>query len=225
MKWTEIKKLSEGRKKKLASHTYIRKDLDAVIIRFHDTNILKFDSNGVVLDSGGWQTKTTMKRMNAFLSGSGMIVGSESLIWYVTDRKDRWVFKDGMRIRYNGWPARGAKKTVDQAVSESKKMQKKVVKYAEQFVASIDVHDLPSPSLGDCFYCQFQTTDGKTIGDIVNGEHLESHMKENYFVPSLLWNALKEDKLHVVQNSSCKKAIIKYMMKRLSRQIQEGMSA
>ena len=41
-------------------------------------------------------------------------------------------------------------------------------------------------------HCHWQA-EGKALGDALNDtDHLLSHIEEDYFVPSLLWNALRE---------------------------------
>ena len=34
------------------------------VVRYHATNVVVFNKNKIVLNSGGWQTTTTKKRMN-----------------------------------------------------------------------------------------------------------------------------------------------------------------
>jgi hypothetical protein len=44
--------------------TNIRTEGNFTIIRYHDTDVVKFTPEVIVLDNGGWQTATTKTRMN-----------------------------------------------------------------------------------------------------------------------------------------------------------------
>lgn len=73
------------------------------IVRYHSTDVFKFkESTGVVtLNSGGWHTATTMRRMNqaAFEFGLAFKVKQIDFAWYVVFSSGRAVaFEDGMQI-------------------------------------------------------------------------------------------------------------------------------
>ena len=63
-------------------------------IRLHDTDIIKWMPNGdIILNSGGWQTRTTKDRFNRFLHT--IYVFQSNNIWYIAlQRQDlsipRW---------------------------------------------------------------------------------------------------------------------------------------
>ena len=71
---------------------------DNVYIRFHKTDILKFDGDGnVTLNSGGYHTTTTKARLNEFQSV--VHIYQEDYTWYVRLRNGKVVkFYDGMKI-------------------------------------------------------------------------------------------------------------------------------
>lgn len=59
---------------------------DSYVIKFHSTDIIKYRPNGdVELDTGGWNTYTTKKRMNDWTPDSISISGShkEGAEWTV----------------------------------------------------------------------------------------------------------------------------------------------
>lgn len=78
-------------------------------------------------------------------------------------------------------------KTID--MKEYNKVKRNIAKY----VKLIDkVEELPKPQLSDCWYCCMRTEKGETLGDITAGDHLTSHLRENYLHGSILVNAMKE---------------------------------
>jgi hypothetical protein len=51
--------------RKLANNTYLeRRDETTIAIRYHATDVVTFTPRSIVLDSGGWHTKTTWERMD-----------------------------------------------------------------------------------------------------------------------------------------------------------------
>ena len=44
--------------------TKIKKHNDEIIVKYHDTNVVTFNNNSIVLNTGGWTSNTTIKRMN-----------------------------------------------------------------------------------------------------------------------------------------------------------------
>jgi hypothetical protein len=56
----------------------------------------------------------------------------------------------------------------------------------------IENGELELPSGGDCWHCSMVTEDGESLGDATGDiDHIVSHIAEDYYVPSLLFNALK----------------------------------
>ena len=71
---------------------------DNVYIRFHKTDILKFDGDGnVTLNSGGYHTITTKARLNEFQRV--VHIYQKDYTWYVRLRNGKVVeFYDGIKI-------------------------------------------------------------------------------------------------------------------------------
>lgn len=50
---------------RLGTHaTTVRYENGATIVRYHQTDILKFNEDKIILNTGGWNTTTTKKRLN-----------------------------------------------------------------------------------------------------------------------------------------------------------------
>lgn len=166
--------------RKLANNTYAERRGDNIAIRLHSTDVITFKPNGdKVLSSGGWRTATTKDRINNF---GGVRMYQTNGNWYIGDVK----FQDGMTIKANGVIIGGAK---DNPKSD-KVFKSRVGAFAHKCANAIP---LDPPGNGDCLYCHMVTDKNGTLGDATkNNEHLISHIKESYIVPSLVYQALKE---------------------------------
>ncbi len=83
----------------VASYTFLYKKGKAYAIQYYDTIIAEIHRQVVVLDSGGFRTKTTKQRMNEVLQGQ-YIVYAEKGKWFVQNRGtgERMPFEDGMKL-------------------------------------------------------------------------------------------------------------------------------
>jgi hypothetical protein len=67
-----------------------------------------------------------------------------------------------------------------------------LTKYCAGFRKMIEAGDLEYPGGGDCWLCALVTEDGETWGDSTNDvSHIFCHFEQQYYVPSLLFNAIK----------------------------------
>lgn len=193
MNYKEANALLSGRNKdskKIDNNTYlIRLDNGDIAVKLHNTNVVTYKPDGsVILDSGGWQTNTTKDRMNRYLP-FGRISQSKK-IWYFQHGEVLITYKDGCGINAKGKLFGGQSEA---ATKKTLKLIEDVKKYAKRFIIELEKGKIGRPSSGDCWYCAMQTEDGKTLGDSTkDNEHILSHIKTNYFVPSLLFNACKE---------------------------------
>jgi hypothetical protein len=145
------------------------------LLKYHDTVVIKKNPDGsVVLNSGGFRTITTKKRINEYFTGSSYgPLTQENGIWYIYGQ----MFYDGIIVKD------------EKVISEERKldlkhinlMKKKIAKY----VKLIEDGEIPTPNNGDCLICR--------IPDTKDTNHLLSHLKENYVVGSLLVNAMREN--------------------------------
>lgn len=164
--YAQFKELSLTRKRKLANHTYlvIRED-GGFGIKLHDTEVVIHYPTKIVLNSGGWKTVTTKARINEFSTTN------------LTQSKGAWSvngvpFADGITI-YNSGYITGKGEPTEKAVS----MRKRVNKYAKDYADLLCSGDMDKPGGGDCWCC---------LMDFGGADHIHSHIKENYFVPSMV---------------------------------------
>ena len=193
--------------RKVANNTYLKRTgEDEISLLLHSTYIVRWTRGvGCLLNSGGWKTYTTKERMNRF---SPFSVWSDRGIWWCSTwpnpwgqyDKPRWVFEDGITLHEDG-QVTGA----GEDPTRDTKLRKKIKKFAAAYMDALEKGEVPAPGAGDCWYCCMVRSDtGKPLGERVdtlhpdgtitqerNTDHLMDHMKESYFVPSLLVNALK----------------------------------
>lgn len=165
---------------------YIRNEDGTRVIRHFRVDILEFKPDGtIVFNTGGHRSVTTKRKLN----DHQVIVQiwTTNRVWYARNRdddRDVVVFKDGMTYH----PDRGIENAGQ--VPDSK-LVKAIRSYATKFVASLPCNP---PNGGDCWFCLMKETNTeRSMGDLGrNVDHLISHIEEDYFVPSLLVNALRE---------------------------------
>jgi len=163
-----------------------------IAIQLHGTDVVTFAPSGAVtLNSGGWKTVTTKARMNEW---APFQVWSDRGTWYVgsgiLNGKPRVPFADGMTI-YPSGKVKGAGRA-DLGAKE-KRIRKAASEYARLFVDALYAGKIPAPSGGDCWHCCLREVGtGEPWGEMIaDHSHVAGHIKERYFVPSLLVNALK----------------------------------
>lgn len=198
----------------------IRRSPTTIAIKLHNTDVLTFfENDSIQLNTDGWKTVTTKDRINRFLP-DGMYVYSERSVWYFRlgnwNEGTRYLYEDYMIITHDRHITDANGKAIKEhspAQEKKKRNQlRKVDNYIKKFMAKLESGKLPAPGAGDCWYCQ--AFNGQPIaekmhkGEVINGQielkpmtdkaniptdHIQSHIKENYFVPTLLWNAIKSE--------------------------------
>lgn len=126
------------------------------------------------------------------------------------DQRNRVPFYDGIIVDSHGYAQRkrksGPSKTkLDRHERKVAKIKNSIDKYVDGFIAAMKAGEVRMPGSGDCWYCLLRTQDGQTMGDSmttlhedgslsqeVSNGHLFDHIEENYYVPSLAVNALRE---------------------------------
>lgn len=83
--------------------TSIRTENGWTIIRYHSTDVVKFNDKQIILDSGGWLTATTKTRMNQAANqfDLGFHISQRNFKWFVVDLRidhEALDFQDGMTI-------------------------------------------------------------------------------------------------------------------------------
>lgn len=146
-------------------------------IRLHDTDVVTFDGEKIIFNSGGWRTNTTKERMSQF---SPFFMRQEDGVWYINGH----YYYDGITLDHQG-----------NLLSETREPDfayiKKVKKQINGYVRLITEDNLPLPDAGDCWLCALQDQDGNTIGEN-DTDHLWSHIEEGYVHGWILVNAMRE---------------------------------
>lgn len=161
---------------------------EVITVKYHDNPIVNFYPDRVSFDSCGWKTSTTKERLNWFMPDNYMLYQERS-IWYISKGygMSRYVFQDGITIKdgqvYNAGN--------EEHGQEVKRMIKRIKKYVSGYVSALLAGEVGQPSSADCWHCLMRDESGKTLGELTNSNHIESHMEESYYVPSLLGNAFK----------------------------------
>jgi 3'-phosphoadenosine 5'-phosphosulfate sulfotransferase (PAPS reductase)/FAD synthetase len=194
-----LEKLGKRSSRKLENHTYLIHYHEAkphyIGIRLHNTDVVKYYQDGrIVLNSGGWKTPTTKDRINKY---APVNVWTDKGIWYIGQNWNKpaeAIYQDDMVINPDG--TFSGVMTMEQAKEETK-LRGKVRKYAKDFVTALKAGKIPMPSSGDCWYCSQVVSSpdvykGQPLGKVMKDKnHILSHIKEKYYVPSLAVNALE----------------------------------
>ena len=176
---------------------YYRAD-GAKVIPLHLTDIITFNPDGsCTLNSGGWQTVTTKDRINKF---APYYIKQRASVWYVeierrAKSQGEFMFSkldvvdipyaDGITIYPDG-----SVKGEGEDPRELIKLQKQIDRYVKGFMVALDKRKIEQPGPGDCWGCYFK--DEKTGREVMGSDHILKHFKAKYYVPSLLFNAIKE---------------------------------
>lgn len=174
--------------KKLANNTYARRiDEQTIAIQLHQTDILTFSKSGkVILNSGNWRTPTTKGRLNSYLPE--MYISQSKGQWFLHKQGDSaatYFFEDGMIVnaktgKVNAQPYQPTNK---KAKAEAK-LRKDTLNFVKAYVNALFNGEVGKPGPGDCFFCQAETKK-----PLPGNNHLLEHIREIYFVPSMLYNA------------------------------------
>lgn len=187
----EADQVLQGRCKqsrKLGNNTYLeRRPNNQIAVRLHRTDIITYHPDGsCTLNAGGWKTVTTKDRLNKY---SPVCVWQAQSIWYVSENSpyadkntDRYLFTDNMLIDSIG--VSDAKVETDKDRKAVKTLKARIKTFAKLCADNcIGIR----PSNGDCWHCLMKTKDR-----VINvTDHLESHMRARYPVPSLIYAACK----------------------------------
>ncbi len=176
--------------------SYGAPDYDSIKATYHGHIVARFYVGYTVYSSCGWMTPTTKLRLNWFLP-KRFSLWQEKGIWYLNKRRlwddpetfdtGHWIFKDGLVIdNHDRVSNAGDVKEAEEKI----KLSKRINQYADGYVKAFLKGKVPEPSRGDCWGCCMK--DVKTGQEVMGNDHLLSHIKEKYYVPSLLVNAIKQ---------------------------------
>lgn len=181
--------ISGGRNKTsrtAANNTVVRLTDGGVAIKLHDTDIVTINDNGRIgLNSGGWLSVTTKERIKRYTPAR---ISQKNGIWYMGDGS---IFYDGMIIGLDGLPVKPKSPGKTAAYERKLKAIKKDAReYAKGFVEALKAGNIDNPNGGDCWHCALRDDNGTALGDRTGGgDHLRQHIRDKYYVPSLLINA------------------------------------
>lgn len=184
--------------KKVGNNSYLHKvDGDKVAYKLHETDIVIFSPKEIELNSGGWQTPTTKDRINRALSlgGIGNILYQYNGNWYVNNNKEGSEgipFTDGMKIDYTGNVKGKYIASAKKELGKREELEKEISRYVRALSKRIDEGTLNIDYGGDCWDCSMRTKEGKSLGDIRSSDHLLQHLKQKYFMVTLINNALEK---------------------------------
>jgi hypothetical protein len=118
-------------------------------------------------------------------------------VWYVSFNEcDTCIFQDGMKI-YNNGKIIGAG-----SLSKETKKVKEIKEYCQKYVDRLFAGKINQPSAGDCLYCRMQEADtGTNFGESVHSSHIQLHIEEKYYVPSLIFNAINKYPISIVASN------------------------
>jgi hypothetical protein len=185
----------EGKPKRVMNNTVLYTSGGKEFLRYHMTDIVTKDlATGVLtLNSGGYRTITTKERFNAFLPAF-VTVWQDEGIWRLRcnvnlyGKKQDILFFDRMQITKDGIFIGETPSEYD--IKIMRKQKREIRKFSSDYIRRWGEGKVPAPSNGDCFYCQMVRVDN---GEMVGGtDHLKAHMREHYYVPSLLLRAVKQ---------------------------------
>lgn len=174
--------------KKIARNTIKAQYPDgAVIIRYWDTNVVTINPDkSIVLNSGGFMTKTTKSRIE---ENTKIRIVQKNNIWYIVRNIHHYpdrnefdslpMFYDGIHISDNGTLLSEKRVLPENTIKRFKKDVKKLC-------SLITEDNIPLPSAGDCYICRFDLSSKKATSD-----HLIHHVKEQYLHGSLIWLCLE----------------------------------
>lgn len=188
--------------KKVANNTYLIPVDGGIAVKLHQTNVVTFHPDGTTtLNSGGWRTVTTKERINSF---SPARVYSDGGLWFVSYRDNhgsktyqpddcsewhscRATFTDGMVVDAEGVPL--VKDSGEEIMAAKRRLDRMIRRYINGYASHVlERGNLEAPGLGDCLMCQAGHPENENPLGL---EHLISHMEEGYYVPSLLWAAIR----------------------------------
>lgn len=173
--------LGGKRERPYAHNTRIERILeeDKVVILYHGSPVVIFKPESSSFSSCGWKTITTKERINWFLP-EGFSCWQEKSVWYISDRNagKRYGFADGITITHDGQVFKYAPESESETI---KRQIKQIKAYINGYVQALLNGEIDQPSGGDCWLC---------LGNIPSDNlHIESHIEESYFVPSMVKNA------------------------------------
>lgn len=204
MDMTTLERRLTGRcqhRRKMANNTWAIRDGDDIVIRLHQTDIVRYKPNGdIVLDSGGWRTMTTKDRIGQF--APVRVYQSDGEWWLTYHAGSLYAYADGMILHPDGTVTGALGPDDMQNIRARNRAARRKI---DGFVKSITPERIVTAwenTLGDCLLCRvalaadqptrtffgFQVNvNAPTSGD----DCVHSHVDEGYFHASLAYRAVR----------------------------------
>ncbi len=138
-------------------------------------------------------TKTRKRKVYGAMV-AGLWVSYNTPYWeeyehtYQPDLRDVWQFKDGISIHSDGRVY-----DFERSPTKMKNRSKAVKEFATEYLAKLSEGRMEAPSNSDCWYCLFKEVGtGRPMGDLSQSDHMVQHLADEYYVPSIIMNALDE---------------------------------
>lgn len=91
--------LGDRSKRNLAANTVLMEQANGLVVKYHDTDIVRLSDNGDIhLNTGGWNTRSTIERMNAVMPSGILIRLSKGVTTAYVGNKQEIVFNDTLTI-------------------------------------------------------------------------------------------------------------------------------
>lgn len=186
--YTGLKKfLGHSQSKILAHNTIAINEDDCIAVQYHDSIIARVYPDKIELSNGGWFTPTTRDRINWFLHGHNYRITQSNGLWQVYK-----YYQDETIGLFTGSCTYmiGADTFIGlQSDSPKKTMAKRIKQYCKDYIKALINYEIDGPSGGDCWFCHM---------NLPSFDHIESHMEENYFVPSLAMRASEYKPISII---------------------------
>jgi hypothetical protein len=110
------------------------------------------------------------------------------------DERNRVPFTDGMEVNAEGYAPRPNRREIERNARRERQLEKKkkrINKFVADAVNELVTNGLKLPSGGDCWGCALRDPN-EPRAEAFGTDHLEQHIRERYYVPSMFVNALRE---------------------------------
>ena len=176
--------------KKIYNNTYLKKLEDGGLgLLLHQTFVVKFYPDKIILDSGKWFTNTTRDRINSGLLGFAHIEQEKGQWFLVKQGNERIGYIDRITITDDKIIGGLSAKKIEDNLKFRKKVNNYINMYLDKFVKG----ELPKPSNGDCWGCLMVAKDGsQPFGE--NSNHIRGHVLQRYIMGSLFLRAMENNK-------------------------------
>lgn len=86
----------------MSNTTVYTNDAGNTAVMLHNTTILTFASVGIVINSGGYKTDTTKRRLNQYIKSNGWQIVQRGHRWLVVHNSgEEFTFADNMLLHYS----------------------------------------------------------------------------------------------------------------------------